>query len=61
MPTEQMITYFQDASSEARVRWWPTRNAVAIVVASIATQTTPRLSASTASTIAATNTLTSTP
>ena len=38
-----------------RVRRWPTRNAVTIVVASTATHSTPRLAASTASAIAARN------
>ena len=47
-PTEPSTTYFQAASSDRRVRWWPTRNAVVIVVASTATHMTPRLSASTA-------------
>ena len=61
MPTEQMITYFHVASSDFRVRRWPTRNAVTIVVASTAAHSTPRLFASTASTIAARNSGTSTP
>ena len=61
MPTEPMITYFHDASSDARLRRCPTRNAVAIVVASMATHMTPMLWASTARTIVATKTLTSTP
>jgi hypothetical protein len=59
-PTEPRTTYFQAASSERRVRWWPTRNAVAIVVASTATHSTPRLSASTARDIAPRNSTTRT-
>ena len=55
MPTEPSTTYFQAASSAVRVRWWPTRNAVAMVVASTATHSSPRLSASTASDIAPRN------
>ena len=61
MPTEQITTYFQVASSEARVRRCPTRSAVETVVASTATHTTPRLLASTASDIDATNALISAP
>ena len=53
--------YFHDASSDARVRRWPTRNAVAMVVASTATHSTPRLLATTATSMAATNRQTSTP
>ena len=48
MPTEQRTTYFQAASTLARVRRWPTRNAVTMVVASTATHSRPRLSARTA-------------
>ena len=48
MPTEQMIRYFQAASSDPRVLREPTRNVVTMVVASTATQSTPRLAASTA-------------
>ena len=59
MPTEQISTYFHAASIEARVRRCPTRNAVAMVVASIATHRVPRLAASTAVTIAARNACTS--
>ncbi len=61
MPTEQMITYFQVASSAVRVRRCPTRKAVTTVVASMATHITPMLLASTANTIAARNAVTSTP
>ena len=61
MPTEQITTYFQAASSAARVRWWPTRNAVTMVVASIATHSTPRLPASTAAAMAARNRWSRTP
>ncbi len=52
MPKEQIIAYFQAASSERGVLLNPTRNVVAIVVASIATQVIPRLLESTASTMA---------
>lgn len=55
MPTEQITTYFQVASSAVAVRRWPTRNAVTTVVASTATQTTPMLLADTATAIAARN------
>ena len=55
MPTEQMMTYFQVASTEPRPRRWPTRNAVTMVVASTAAHRTPRLFAVTASTMAARN------
>src|SRR5690606_13495826 len=48
-------------STAARVPRCPTRKAVAIVVASTATHSVPRLAASTASTIVATNACTSTP
>ena len=61
IPTEQIITYFQVASSEARLRRCPTRNAVTIVVASMDAHKIPRSLASTASTIAARNSGTSTP
>ena len=60
IPAEQITTYFQAASTAARVRRCPTRNAVTIVVASTATHSTPRLAASTASAIAARNSWTST-
>ena len=60
IPVEQIITYFQAASTAALVRRWPTRNAVTIVVPSIATQTTPRLAARTATVMAARNSWTST-
>ena len=60
MPAEQITTYFHAASTAARVRRCPTRNAVTIVVASTATHSTPRLAASTASAMAARNTWTST-
>jgi hypothetical protein len=56
-----MTTYFHDASNDARVRRWPTRKAVAMVVASTATQTTPRLLATAAASMAAMNTWTSAP
>ncbi len=59
MPVEQITTYFQAASTACLVRRCPTRNAVTIVVASIATQTTPRLAASTAAAIAARKSCTS--
>src|SRR5665647_650936 len=52
-PTDPSTTYFQAASVDPRVPAWPTRNAVAIVVASTATHMTPRLSESTARLIAA--------
>ena len=55
MPTEQITTYFQVASSAVRVRRCPTRKAVITVVASMATQITPMLLAHTATTIAARN------
>ena len=55
IPTEQMMTYFQVASSAVRVRRCPTRKAVTTVVASMATQITPMLLAHTATTIAARN------
>ena len=55
IPVEQMMTYFQVASRAARVRRCPTRNAVATVVASMATHTIPRLFASTARVMAARN------
>ncbi len=55
MPTEQITTYFQVASSAVRVRRCPTRKAVITVVASMATQMTPMLLAHTATTIAARN------
>ena len=61
MPTDPMITYFQDASSDGRVRRCPTRNTVAIVVPSIATQLIAALPASNASSIVATNMGTSDP
>ncbi len=61
MPTEPMITYFHDASSDARVRRWPTKNAVATVVPSIATHVTAALPASSASSIVATNNGNNTP
>src|SRR5487761_2213042 len=54
-PTEPRTTYFQAASVAPRVPAWPTRNAVAIVVASTATHMTPRLSESTAKLMAARN------
>src|SRR5665213_2035791 len=57
-PTEATITYFHDASSDAVVRRWPTRNAVAMVVASTETHITPRLLATTAMSIAAMNSCT---
>ncbi len=44
IPTEPMITYFHDASSEARFRRCPTRNAVATVVPSMATHMTAEVS-----------------
>ena len=53
MPTEQTTTYFHAASTEPRVCRCPTRNAVRMVVASIAAHSTPRLAASTAVFIAA--------
>ena len=52
-PTEPRMTYFQAASSDRGVRWWPTRKAVAIVVASTAAHIRPMLSASTARLMAA--------
>ncbi|CFR88764.1 Uncharacterised protein [Mycobacterium tuberculosis] len=61
IPTEQITTYFQVASSAVRVRRCPTRNAVITVVASIATQMTPMLLAHTARTIAQRNAGVSTP
>ena len=54
-PTDPRTTYFQAASSARWPRWWPTRKAVAMVVASTATHRIPRLSASTARLIAARN------
>ncbi|GAA3075963.1 hypothetical protein GCM10020000_71620 [Streptomyces olivoverticillatus] len=53
MPAEQITTYFQAASTQARVRRWPTRNAVRMVVASMAVHSTPRLAARTAALMAA--------
>jgi len=41
MPTEQMIRYFQAASSDPRVLREPTGTLVTMVVASTATQSTP--------------------
>jgi len=61
IPAEQTTTYFQAASTAARVRRCPTRNAVTIVVASTATHSTPRFAASTASAMAAMNPCVSTP
>ena len=61
MPTEQITTYFHVASNAVRVRRCPTRKAVTMVVASIATQITPMLLAHTAKTIAARNSAVSTP
>ena len=55
MPAEQITTYFHDASSAPSVLRWPTRKVVAIVVASTATHITPRLAASTASSMQHTN------
>ena len=60
IPVEQITTYFHAASTAARVRRCPTRNAVTIVVASTATHNRPRLEASTASAMAERNTWTST-
>ena len=54
-PTEPSTTYFQAASRPCRPPRKATRKAVVIVVASMATQSTPRLSASTARLIAARN------
>lgn len=61
MPTEQITTYFQVASSAPRVRRWPTKNAVVTVVASMAAHMTPMLPASTANAIAPKKIETSTP
>ncbi len=61
MPTEQMTTYFHAASVAARVRRCPTRNAVTMVVASMATHSRPSPEARTASAIAAMNACVSTP
>ena len=61
MPTEQITTYFQVASSAARVRRCPTRKAVATVVASMATHIMPMLLVRTASDMADRKIGTSTP
>jgi hypothetical protein len=58
-PTEHSTTYFQAASTLARVRRCPTRNAVTMVVASTATHSRPRLSARTARHMQARNSCTS--
>ncbi|WP_316781410.1 hypothetical protein [Streptomyces sasae] len=60
MPAEQITMYFQAASTDVRVRRWPTRKAVTMVVASTATQSTPRFAVTTARHIAARNAWTST-
>ena len=60
MPTEHRTTYFHDASRAPSVRRCPTRNVVAMVVASTATHSTPRFAASTAPSMQVTKTWTST-
>src|SRR2546422_9964780 len=57
MPTEQISRYFQDASTEAFVRWSGIAIAETIVVASIATHISATFGVVTARSIASANAL----